>query len=641
MLLQEGSTFEGYTIQRRLGVGGMGEVYLVRHSQLERLEALKILRADLGSEDEDFQSRFFREIKLAASLNHPNIVRVHHAGEHDGRLWMSMDFVDGTDCAQLLRDKHPGGLPAQDVIEIVWAIAEALDYAHRRNLLHRDVKPANILLSTDADTGGRSALLADFGIARTLDEQLGSLTATNMVVGTLIYAAPEQLEGKDLDGRTDQYALAATAFHLFTGRAALADSNAAMTIARRLREPPPLLSGSNPSLSQYDSVLNRALAIDPDQRYGSCRQFAAALADCAAGSSPGPGSAVHGDPTQFNAAVHMPPTQVGAKRPPRPAAAAAVRPAPPKSSGTSSSRHTPMIAAAIGAALVAIPAAGTAIWLSRGTPSPATPASTDTNAAKYTRISTTIEADQSSSAPAPAPRTALPGADAQGFTAYGQGGRCTYRDRAEFILRTDQSAVVICKSPDGARSYHGLRLSDRAQIWLLNPDNDGQVWTVTNPADGTLYRASASGLQIINNAVTLTDEPAVESLAPSSSAPMPTISSPRQLPASGGNYVAVSTTSGKTTCEVTATWVGCQANTANWPIQPSGYKANGARITNTGNFDWVVGDLGDISGITTMDYSQTYSALGWTIEPNKAGTRFTNQSTGHGMLVNTEQVAHF
>ena len=146
MPLASGAAFAGYTIVRLLGSGGMGEVYLAQHPRLPRQDALKILRTDVSA-DEDYRQRFIREADLAAKLWHPNIVRVHDRGEFNGQLWIAMDFVDGTDAASLLRDRYPVGMPADEVATIIAAIASALDYAHQHDLLHRDVKPANILLS--------------------------------------------------------------------------------------------------------------------------------------------------------------------------------------------------------------------------------------------------------------------------------------------------------------------------------------------------------------------------------------------------------------------------------------------------------------------------------------------------------------
>jgi serine/threonine-protein kinase len=193
----------------------MGEVYLAEHPRLPRHDALKVLPADVSA-DSDFRSRFNLEADLAATLFHPHIVGVHDRGDFEGQLWIAMDYVEGTDAAQLMKAHYPARMPIEDVCAIVTAVADALDYAHKRGLLHRDVKPANILLAEPED-GKRRILLADFGIARPLAD-ISGLTATNFTVGTLTYAAPEQLMGGDIDGRADQYALAATAFHLLRVR---------------------------------------------------------------------------------------------------------------------------------------------------------------------------------------------------------------------------------------------------------------------------------------------------------------------------------------------------------------------------------------------------------------------------------------
>ena len=158
MALTGGDQFAGFKIIRLLGAGGMGEVYLVQHPRLPRREALKILPITVSS-DPEYRQRFYREAELAASLWHPNIVGVHDRGEADGQLWISMDYVEGTDTAQLLRNQAGEGLPPADVLEIVSAVADALDYAHDQGMLHRDVKPANILL-TEPTVGARRVLLA-------------------------------------------------------------------------------------------------------------------------------------------------------------------------------------------------------------------------------------------------------------------------------------------------------------------------------------------------------------------------------------------------------------------------------------------------------------------------------------------------
>ncbi|MGO9152606.1 serine/threonine-protein kinase [Mycobacterium sp.] len=272
--LAEGQVFAGYTIVRRLGAGGMGHVYLAQHPRLPRRDALKILPTNL-TEDLEFRQRFNREADLAASLYHEHIVGIHDRGEYQGQLWISMDYVEGTDAAKLLRSQYPSGMPKADVAEIISAVADALDHAHSRGLLHRDVKPANILLSEASPR--RRILLADFGIAREMGE-ISGLTATNMLVGTTAYCAPEQLQGNDLDARADQYALGCTTFNLLTGAAPFQHSNPAVVISQHLSASPPLVSERRPELAELDAVIAKAMAKDPKERYATCADFASALA---------------------------------------------------------------------------------------------------------------------------------------------------------------------------------------------------------------------------------------------------------------------------------------------------------------------------------------------------------------------------
>lgn len=274
MPLADGATFAGYSIVRLLGAGGMGEVYLAQHPRLPRRDALKVLPASVSA-DGEYRDRFNREADIAATLWQPHIVGVHDRGEYDGQLWISMDYVEGTDAARLLRERYPDGMPKSEVAKIIAAVAEALDYAHERNLLHRDVKPANILLA-NPESNDERILLADFGIARWADDVSG-LTATNMTVGTVSYAAPEQLMGQQLNGRADQYALAATAFHLLTGSPPFQHSNPAVVISQHLSAPPPAVGAQRQELAAIDPVLAKALAKDPSERFERCADFARAL----------------------------------------------------------------------------------------------------------------------------------------------------------------------------------------------------------------------------------------------------------------------------------------------------------------------------------------------------------------------------
>ncbi|MFZ0905772.1 MAG: serine/threonine-protein kinase [Mycobacterium sp.] len=298
MPVSVGELFAGFTILRVLGAGAMGTVYLAAHPRLPRQDALKVLSAELTA-DTQYRERFLREADLAASLSHPNILGIHDRGEYEEQFWISMDYVAGTDAGRLVREQYSTGMPLGDALAIITAVGSALDYAHQRGLLHRDVKPANILL----DTESQRIFLADFGIARRVDD-ISGLTETNMAVGTVSYAAPEQLKGESLDGRADQYALACTAFHLLTGAPPYVDSNPAVVITKHCMAPTPSLEQRRPELAGLDPVLARAMAKAPADRFANCREFATALQHHLSPRS------VH-----FHAPLpHQPPTQPHAVR---------------------------------------------------------------------------------------------------------------------------------------------------------------------------------------------------------------------------------------------------------------------------------------------------------------------------------------
>jgi serine/threonine protein kinase, bacterial len=263
MALASGATFAGYTVARRLGSGVTGEVYLAQDPRLGRWIALKILSPALST-DSDFRQRFLTETATTANLYHPHIVEVHARGESDGQLWVAMDYVEGSNAARLMAERFPAVSPAQEVLAIVSAVASALDHAHQRGLLHRDVKPANILLTgllTGHSEGEQRILLADFGVAPP--------------AVSVAYSAPEQLLGADdIDGRADQYALAATAFHLLTGAPPVEHSEPVAAVDELLNSSPPRLSDQRPELARLDPVFSKALARTPDDRFASCSEFA-------------------------------------------------------------------------------------------------------------------------------------------------------------------------------------------------------------------------------------------------------------------------------------------------------------------------------------------------------------------------------
>ncbi len=267
----------GYRVIRQLGAGGMGQVFLVQHPRLPRQDALKLLDAGVSRND-DFKARFQREADLLAQLSHPNIVTLHDRGEFEDRLWITMEYVDGTDASELLK---AGPLDADLALSLVSAAGAALDFAWRKQrVTHRDVKPANILVGIEEADGAsqiESVKLADFGIAKAAGEST-SLTTTGMTLGTMQYMSPEAIEGEVVDNRSDIYSLGCTAFHLLTGQPPFTGATMAATMSAHLTKPVPSISTVNKNLpAKTDAVFERVLAKNPDDRYQSCAEFVTAL----------------------------------------------------------------------------------------------------------------------------------------------------------------------------------------------------------------------------------------------------------------------------------------------------------------------------------------------------------------------------
>ena len=258
-----GMNFAGYRVESLLGRGGMGVVYRATDPSLERPVALKLIAPELA-EDERFRSRFLRESRLAASLDHPNVVPIHDAGEHDGQLYIAMRYVEGSDLRTLL--EREGKLSPERALGLLAQIADALDAAHRRGLVHRDVKPGNVLLDEDGH-----AYLSDFGISKQVG---GASTDTGRIVGTLDYLAPEQIRGEDVDGHTDCYALACVLYECLSGAPPFRRDTEAETLWAHMQDEPPPLRG-HPDL---DPVLRKALAKEKEDRHASCVELLDAAA---------------------------------------------------------------------------------------------------------------------------------------------------------------------------------------------------------------------------------------------------------------------------------------------------------------------------------------------------------------------------
>jgi serine/threonine protein kinase, bacterial len=274
MPLVIGATAAGFSIVRQLGYEEFGELYVAEHPRLPRQQVLHLIPAEI-SVDLDYRERFNQESDQAAALWHPNIAGLTDRGEFEDHLWLSTEYIDGPDTAQLLGDSHPEGMPPRMVIDIVSAIADALDYAHDRGVVHRYVNPGNILVSRSPADRKRIALTG-FGVARPLGAH-NTLTRAGMFIGTASYTAPEQLMDDELDGRVDQYALAASAFHLLTGSPPFAHFNRSVVVSKHLNERPPRPSDVRPDLTDFDAIFARALSQDPVDRYQRGRDFAKAL----------------------------------------------------------------------------------------------------------------------------------------------------------------------------------------------------------------------------------------------------------------------------------------------------------------------------------------------------------------------------
>jgi serine/threonine protein kinase/6-phosphogluconolactonase (cycloisomerase 2 family) len=304
-----GSVVAGYRLEEQIGEGGMAVVFRAYDSRLDRYVALKIMAPGLALDDA-FRQRFIRESRAAAAVDDPHIIPVFEAGEENGVLFIAMRFVRGGDVRSLLDREGP--LPPGRATEILSQVASALDSAHARGLVHRDVKPANMLLdaSTDRDRPDH-VYLSDFGLTKTSLAGTG-LTSTGQFLGTLDYVAPEQIEGRPVDGRTDQYALACAAFELLTGAPPFRRDQGVALMYAQVSESPPLLSSRRAGLPRRaDDILNRALAKAPADRYATCREFTAALRRVFGLSLPDLAPGGH--------SPARPPTQIAAP-PPRPAA---------------------------------------------------------------------------------------------------------------------------------------------------------------------------------------------------------------------------------------------------------------------------------------------------------------------------------
>jgi len=309
-----------YQIRSEIGQGGMGTVYKAYDATLDRFVALKVLAPQLAWEEE-FVQRFVREARAAARLKHPNIVTIYDVGRAGGWYYFAMDYVAGTTLAQIIHQR--GAMPAEEVMRVLGPLAAALDHAHSRGLIHRDVKPSNVIVSEAGDV-----VLTDFGIVRAA--QAKGLTRSGTVMGTPEYMAPEQASGDDVDPRTDQYALGIVAYEMLAGSVPFDAESTPRLLYRIVHDAPLPLRTVRPDLPEAASrALSRALAKEKNERYGSCRAFVESLdqslqaqpADVPARRTPAPAARVAAASTPGRVAVPSqprpttrPPTRPGKER---------------------------------------------------------------------------------------------------------------------------------------------------------------------------------------------------------------------------------------------------------------------------------------------------------------------------------------
>jgi YVTN family beta-propeller protein len=418
--LHRGAELAGYRIEALLGRGGMGVVYLAEQLRLKRRVALKLLAPELAA-DQRFRARFLRESELAASLDHPNVVPIFDAGEAEGLLYIAMRYVEGTDLGTLLAQE--GRLEPERAIAIVGAVAAGLDAAHARGLVHRDVKPGNVLLAEDG-----TVYLADFGLTRSAGES-GPAEKPHLS-GTPEYVAPEQIQHGEVGGSADVYSLGCVLFECLAGESPFAGSSPMSLLFAHLEKPPPSLTKQRPELpAAIDAVIATALAKEPAERYPSCGELAGA------------------------AAVAL---GVGLPRP-------------------RISRRKLLLLASLGALLVAIAAAVPSVLLTRGESDSAKPTTvitrdtlqridpdTNTLVASIPYGQTAVEAN-------------LRGSFGAGPVAVGEGAVWVFGPRAQVVLRIDPET-------DSITGQSAVSLADADLYWetFALAAAYGQVWAVTN-----------------------------------------------------------------------------------------------------------------------------------------------------------------
>ncbi|MFD9669458.1 serine/threonine-protein kinase PknD [Rhodococcus sp. NPDC059968] len=525
--LRPGEVFAGYTIERVLGVGGMGTVYAAAHPRLPRRIALKVLHPALA-EDDYARTRFELEADHAARLEHPNIVAVYDRGREGDRLWIAMQYVEGTD-AETAREGAP--LDPAQAVRIITETAKALDYAHEAGVLHRDVKPANILLEHPrpghpGDPG--RVLLADFGIAKAL-EHTQHLTKTGMLVASLQYAAPEQFASIPLDARADVYSLGCTLFRLLTGAQPYPGSTLAQLMAGHLNSPIPRPTALRAGLpTGFDAVIARAMAKDREDRYPSGESLASAAQHALGRAEADIPTVVRDVPDRVQ---HLPPGPVGPAPRPQPAAPTARRqePEPPRAHPAASAepfghlapdleglehprarirwwRRTSTVAIAVILSLLAVVAVGVVVYRQSRTQ---TQTETQTQTQTQTQLPFTGLNQPGGVAVDTAGNVYITDAQGNGRVLKLAAGSSTQTELPFTGLEFPEGVAVdtagnvytthapdgVLKLAAGSNTQTALPFTDLNSPRGVAVDTSGDVYTTTHTPDGVLKLAAGSNTQ--------------------------------------------------------------------------------------------------------------------------------------------------
>jgi serine/threonine protein kinase len=499
-----GSMFGKYQLKRLLGHGGMGEVYEAQDTSKDRVVALKILPEEL-SRDREFRTRFQRESRAAAMLEEPHVIPIHDWGEVEGNLYIDMRLVRGQDLHELVQR---GPLEPARAVGIIRQVAAALDAAHAQGLIHRDVKPQNILITSVGDF----AYLIDFGIAESRGDT--RLTKTGSAIGSFIYMAPERFGDGPTTPAVDTYSLAGVLYEALTGQIPFEGGSIEQLIAAHISSPPPRPSVVNPRVpAALDDVIARGMAKEPDDRYGNPGALGrAAERALVATSSPGPGT------RRATASENSEPTL---------AAWQVAQPHSPSSQRSSSSSGRPWLVPAViiaGTALV-LGGIGLVVGLLAGqkTAKPTNPLPPSGGTVPIAAPSFHSEAPASPlnpGEPSLPPSEAspnngtpglvtVPGTDRQGWISY-PAARCDLGTQPAAMARTTQSVLVVCQIQPGSFYYRGVRLSDGASIELANAVRSSVGFDVTNPTDGTRYEIRPTSLTIAPPDGQASTEPVLE-----------------------------------------------------------------------------------------------------------------------------------